>query len=120
MSDSEFVDNIESDDSEYDYLPGYELEVEPSEENPRQEEHESYSEGASGPYADEPIASDEWITTYEKDREEKEAFRRELQGRLNGVNVLSRYCPNPYDARHILEFDFLLLCILGVSVGIAK
>ena len=86
MSDSEFVDNIESDDSEYDYLPGYELEVEPSEENPRQEEHESDSEGASGPYADEPIASDEWISTYEKDREEEEAFRRELQGRLNGVN----------------------------------
>lgn len=90
-SDSE--NSCASDSSDYNFIPCYEIEVEPEITNKEQQSpslEEDAKEAVTEPYADEPIASNEWIKEYEREREE-EAFWRELQNRLDWVNPVSTW-----------------------------
>ena len=78
-SDSEI--SYDSDDSEYKYIPGvidlpnFDEEDENEQENPV----ESASETIAGPYCDEPLADQEWLAEYRKQKELEEEVQKQLK-----------------------------------------
>ena len=71
-----------SSDSEVSETEDYELEVEGS---PNSSYKASDEEGTQEAYADDPLADEEWLELYERDRKEEEALEKTLQKRLNGT-----------------------------------
>ena len=79
--------SYDSDDSEYNFIPGYvnidNVEVEDEanfgEEQAAQPDPDTYE-----PYADEPIATEEWLSDYKKKKETQVEFERKLQDRCDG------------------------------------
>jgi len=63
-------------------MEDYELEVEGS---PNSSYVASNEEGMQEAYADDPLADEEWLALYERDRKEEEALEKTLQNRLNGT-----------------------------------
>jgi len=63
-------------------MEDYELEVEGS---PNLSYVASDEEGTQEAYADDPLADEEWLVLYERDRKEEEALEKTLQNRLNGT-----------------------------------
>ena len=81
-SDSENESN-QTDDSEYNYIPGLHLidektEVEEAVGSPEAEEPNV------GPYADEPVADEEWLSKYRERKQSHDERLRILQNRLEG------------------------------------
>ena len=76
-----------TDDSECNCIPGF---SEPRYENFEDEDATRSESGDENefdvlqPYADEPLADQEWIEAYEKEREEEKRNLRVLQDRLDG------------------------------------
>ena len=73
--------SVASDDSEWNYIPGY-LVIET--ENPTQSEDKDGDEVLE-PYNDEPLADKEWTKEYKKRLAEKEKRDKMLNSRLEGV-----------------------------------
>jgi len=69
-------------DSEVLEMEDYELEVKGS---PNSSYMASDEEGAQEAYADDPLADEEWLALYERDRKEEEVLEKTLQKRLNGT-----------------------------------
>ena len=45
----------------------------------------------NGPYAEEPLADDDWLEQYNRDRERTENRNRELEDRLNGITPVDTW-----------------------------
>lgn len=71
-----------SSESEVSEMEDYELEVEGS---PNSSYMASDEEGTKEAYADDPLADEEWLKLYERERKEEEALEKTLQKRLNGT-----------------------------------
>ena len=71
-----------SSDSEVSETEDYELEVKGS---PNSSYIASDEEGTQEAYADDPLADEEWLELYERDRKEEEALEKTLQKRRNGT-----------------------------------
>ena len=88
-NDSNSESSYDSDDSEYNYIPGYvdidNIEVEDEanlEEQASQPDPDTYQ-----PYEDELIATEEWLSEYHKMKETQVEFERKLQDHFDG-NIL--------------------------------
>ena len=84
-TNSEF--NYDSEDSEICFIPEYDMEVEDEIESAvveRSTSNESLDEMAYM-YADEPLADEEWLKTYNEEVKENEDLERMLQKRLDGT-----------------------------------
>ena len=86
---SQSEESCVTDDSEYNYIPGFYKP--PRYKNFEDEDGMATSESddenefdALQPYAGEPLADQEWIEEYQKEREEKERNLHVLQDRLDG------------------------------------
>ena len=69
-----------SSDSEVSEMEDYELEGSPNSSYIASDE-----EDMQEAYADDPLADEEWLAFYERDRKEEEALEKTLQKRLNGT-----------------------------------
>ena len=93
-SDSDSSCSYDSDDSEFNFLPGYVLEVEgeqdastlTSKELTEVDDSDSFL-----PYADEPIANQDWLDEYEKQQELQKEFEQKLQSRCDEVEDVSSW-----------------------------
>jgi hypothetical protein len=95
MSSTESISDSSYTTEDSDYIPQYEI----------QDEMERVSESvvselqltdandtqASGPYSEEPIASAEWLVNYEREKQEEEERRQELQNRLEGLDAVGNW-----------------------------
>jgi len=66
-------------------MEDYELEVEGSPNSGFIADIASDEEGNLEAYADDPLADEEWLKLYEKERKEEEALVKTLRKRLNGT-----------------------------------
>ena len=90
-SDSESSDHSSQCDSEYDYIPGYIMEVETKDTSRKIGTIDAFDREILGDYdaclyADEPPASEEWYAEYLKKSEETKQQNEMLQRRLDGVD----------------------------------
>ena len=81
-SDSE-NESYQTDDSEYNYIPGPHLIDEPTEVEEAVGSPEA-EEPNVGPYADEPDADEEWLSKYRERKQSHDERLRILQNRLEG------------------------------------
>jgi len=81
-----------SSDSEVSETEDYELEVEGSPNSGFIADIASDEEGNLEAYADDPLADEEWLKLYEKERKEEEALEKTLQKRLNGTENVRDWC----------------------------
>ncbi|XP_031553339.1 uncharacterized protein LOC116290449, partial [Actinia tenebrosa] len=94
MSNSETDSSCsyDSDDSEFNFLPGYVLEVEGEQDASTSTNKDltevDYSDTFM-PYADEPIANQEWLDEYDKQQDIQKEFERKLQSRYDEEDVSS-------------------------------
>ena len=84
-SESDSGNICTSEDSEFSFNPDVRVEFE--EPNAMLEEQSTQEENreVGAPYGDEPLASDEWIGNYQKEKEQEEINRKDLQNRLEKV-----------------------------------
>ncbi|KAK3701246.1 hypothetical protein QZH41_003205 [Actinostola sp. cb2023] len=47
---------------------------------------------STGPYSDEPLADDDWIEEYNKERQRIEKHNKELEDRLSGATSVDLWC----------------------------
>lgn len=87
MSSRESGSSSCSDDSEFNFLPGYVVEFEEEDERPTRDEATSQKEGIK-PYADEPIAGEEWPAEYNQFEAKQKEFELKLQTRYDGKEQL--------------------------------
>ena len=99
-----------SDDSEFNYIPSpYVIEAIEDEEANANEAAASPTDDTLDPdtfklYEDEPIASEEWVSEYEKRQESQAEFERKLKDRYEGIQLVnSRWV-------FVASFDLLLSC----------
>ena len=75
-----------SSDSEVSEMEDYELEGSPNSSYIASDE-----EDMQEAYADDPLADEEWLALYERDRKEEEALEKTLQKRLNGAEKVRNW-----------------------------
>jgi hypothetical protein len=83
-----------SDDSEWNYIPGPYAIENPSKTDENIGEAQSCSDraqDATGPYANEPIADEEWLVKYREKKKSYDERLKELQRRLDGEEELSTW-----------------------------
>ena len=97
-SDSDSEQSYCSDDSEFNYIPGpYVIEaVEVEEANSNEATlpiatDDNLDPDTFIPYEDEPMASEEWISEYEKKQETQADFERRLQDRYEGTQLVNSW-----------------------------
>ena len=96
-SDSDSEQSYCSDDSEFNYIPGpYVIEAIEDEEANANEAAASPTDDTLDsdtfkPYEDEPIASEEWVSEYEKRQETQADFERKLQDRFEGIQLVNSW-----------------------------
>ena len=84
-----------SDDSEFNYIPSpYVIEAIEDEEANANEAAASPTDDTLDPdtfkpYEDEPIASEEWVSEYEKRQESQAEFERKLKDRYEGIQLVN-------------------------------
>ena len=83
-SDVSVSSEYSSDDSEYNYIPGY-LAIE-AETHTR---IETEDDPDTGPYSNEPLADEEWTRDYIQRQEEKK--KRMLRSRLEGIQAAENW-----------------------------
>ena len=92
-SDCNSVCSYDTDDSEYNFIPGHvnidDIEVEDDENfslgiEEAEPDRENYK-----PYEDEPIATEEWLSEYKKRQETQVEFERKLQDRYDGKHLVN-------------------------------
>ncbi|XP_031560222.1 uncharacterized protein LOC116296353 [Actinia tenebrosa] len=113
--------SYDSDDSEFNYIPGiYVPRVNYEEENENYERDSNAVEDDDnlpfvGPYENEPLADEEWLKEYKRKKEIEDALRQKLQERIDGVDPCSNWCScgncnidmlqNVYEAKCCRELD---------------
>ena len=80
-SESDSDDIYTSEDSEFSFNPDVRVEF----EEPKAMLEEQSTQKVGAPYGDEPLASDEWIENYQKEKEQEEINRKDLQKHLEKV-----------------------------------
>ena len=111
-SDSE-NESYQTDDSEYNYIPGPHLIDEPTEVEEAVGSPNMVNMGAEepnvGPYADEPVADEEWLSKYRERKQSHDERLRILQNRLEGKEDVfvgnSLFCKK---VRHSIRNIFLI------------
>ena len=83
---SDLETSFDSDDTEMNFIDGYELEDEgySSRVSPRSPETSSDSSNDDATYTDEPLADAEWIQKYQEEMKANEELERRLKDRLQG------------------------------------
>ena len=89
--------SYQSDDSEWNYIPGaYNIKKTSAsgENGSEMRDSNSHHEGNVGPYANDPVADEDWLANY---RERKQTYNerlKKLQLRLDGTEeyFFSKYC----------------------------
>lgn len=91
-SDSEI--SFDSEDSEINFIAGYEIEAEQDVDvslaSPQSSPLTSSDEEAAA-YADDPLADAEWTAKYQKEMDANEELERRLKDRLDGNVELSAW-----------------------------
>ena len=93
MSDisSSLDSSFSSDDSEYNFIPGF-LAIEAEiESKPEENEGTLESKDQVGPYLNEPLADEEWTRDYNKRQEEKKERDKMLHRRLESVEATEKW-----------------------------
>jgi hypothetical protein len=93
-SDSESDCSHQSDDSEYNYIPGYAILEDVEGENGNHKTHEdrnAVSDFSSAAYADEPLADEEWIRSYEIAENERVKVEIKYQQTFDGLVEVSEW-----------------------------
>ena len=112
-SDSE-NESYETDNSEYNYIPGPHLIDEPTEVeevvgSPNNMVNMDAEEPNVGPYADEPVDDEEWLFKYRERKQSHDERLRILQNRLEGKEDVfvgnSLFCKK---VRHSIRNIFLI------------
>ena len=86
-----------SDDSEFNYIPGpYVIEAIEDEEANANEAAASSTDDTLDPdtfkpYEDKPIASEEWVSEYEKRQETQAEFQRKLKHRYEEIQLVNSW-----------------------------
>lgn len=83
-SESESEGTYESDDSEFNFGSDVRVEFEEPQQSTSQTSREE-NDVAVAPYADEPLASGEWIRKYQEEKNKSEIICQDLQNRLDKV-----------------------------------
>lgn len=126
-SDSDSEESYCSDDSEFNYIPGpYVIEaIEDEEANANKAAasptHDNLDPDTFKPYEDEPIASEEWVSEYEKRQETQAEFERKLMDRYEGIQLVNSWCKcgrcnsqylqNPNEFQCCAEIDECVECL---------
>ena len=88
-SNDEIYDtSSDSEDSEIEYVPDYEIEDECSSSQGLNSEDE---DGDLEAYADEPLAGEEWLEKYEAEKKEEEKLEKELKDRFDGTTEIKEW-----------------------------
>ena len=86
--------SYQSDDSDWNYIPGpYQIEK-PSEIDKNTGEAQWSSadnEQDIGPYVNEPVADEDWLANYREKKESYDERLKELQRRLDGSEELTKW-----------------------------
>lgn len=78
----------DSEDSELDCVPDYEIEDECSSS---QGQNSGDMDGDLEAYADEQLADEEWLEKYEAEKKEEEKLERELKNRFVGTTEIKEW-----------------------------
>ena len=89
MSTSSFDESISSDkhDSDIDFIRGYEIEGQQAADLPPMTD----TDEEAVPYADDPVADEEWTKQYEKEIEEEKQLQQQHQDRLEKRVAISEW-----------------------------
>ena len=79
--------SISDDDSEFNYIPGYYEPIE-TENQASDGEFSDDHEALDGAYANEPLADEDWLREYNKQKAEKQQRLESLKDRLAGKESL--------------------------------
>ena len=92
-SDSLSGSSCDSDDSEINYIPNYQMEDEEVDEVASNQGQGQFTEEFIDveAYADEPLADEEWLAIYEAEKKEEEELESKLKGRLDGTEEASKW-----------------------------
>ena len=95
-SDSDSEKSYCSDDSKFNYIPGpYVIEAVEVEEAHSNEAawptDDNLDPHTFKPYEDEPMASEQWVSEYQKKQETQAVFERKLQDRYEGIQVVNSW-----------------------------
>ena len=88
-TDSDSEQSHNSDDSQFNYIPGYAIEV--KDEANVNEERAALDLDTFEPYEDEPIATEEWVAEYKEKQETQADFERKLQDRYDQKNPVDSW-----------------------------
>ena len=87
--------SYDSDDSEYNFIPGHvnidDIEVEDDGNLHVCVEQVELDPDNYKPYEDEPIATEEWLSEYKKRQETQVEFERKLQDRYDGKQLVNSW-----------------------------
>jgi len=97
-SNSNSERSYDSDDSEYNFIPGHinigNIEVE-DDENLGKEQVSQRDPDNYKPYEDKPIATEEWLSEYKKRQETQVEFERKLQDCYDGKQLVNSWWVRP-------------------------
>jgi len=127
--DSNSERSYDSDDSEYNLIPGHinigDIEVE-DDENLGEEQVSQPDPDNYKPYEDEPIATEEWLLEYKKRQETQVEFERKLQDRYDGKQLVNSWCKcgacsaenlqNPNEFQCCVEIEECMKCLSSEMV----
>ena len=86
--------SYQSDGSDWNYIPGPYQIAKSSETNENSSEANSSSaanEKDIDPYANEPVADEDWLANYSEKRQKYDEHLKELQRRLDGLEELNKW-----------------------------
>lgn len=111
-SDSNSDCSYDTDDSEYNFIPGHvnidDIEVEDAENFSLGVEQVDPDPDNYKPYEDEPIATEEWLSAYKKRQETQVEFERKLQDRYDGKHLVNSWWVR-------LRVQCFLLCLFYIE-----
>ena len=86
--------SYQGDDSEWNYIPGpYNIEKTSAsgENGSEMRDSNSHHEGNVGPYANEPVADEDWLANYREKKQTYDERLMKLQLRLDGTEELRKW-----------------------------
>ncbi|XP_020615415.1 uncharacterized protein LOC110053519 isoform X1 [Orbicella faveolata] len=128
-SNSNSERSYDSDDSEYNFIPGHinigNIEVE-DDENLGEEQVSQPDPDNYKPYEDKPIATEEWLSEYKKRQETQVEFERKLQDCYDGKQLVNSWCKcgacsaenlqNPNEFQCCMEIEECVECLSSERV----
>ncbi|XP_028408361.1 uncharacterized protein LOC114530939 [Dendronephthya gigantea] len=90
-SDAE-SNSYQSDDSDWNYIPGPYIIKKQSEAAANIDDQITDETSELGPYANEPAADEEWLANYREKKQTYDERLKEFQRRLDGIEELDKWC----------------------------